>query len=261
MSLRTNPPRKADNRPTKPTAACAHGEHIFDKDDVKDQYHDTNKNKYRACKDQPCPNRYDKITTGYIPGFGRLIDRKQEDLILGRGAPPEQIASSSSQKPQGTPEAAPTPEPEYSIRPPLSPVLDRPSSPTSSLPRSSPPPPDLEDPDPGAEVSDPESDDDDDNMSKVFKAFDKVSTLKSDGSNWDTWKNRVELATQSIGFSDHLTSNPNDDTEALEAKKDDNGNLLNAIVGRLSDQIYRRYKNYDNVFDLWKNLLSDFDSK
>ncbi|KAJ3858192.1 hypothetical protein EV359DRAFT_69207, partial [Lentinula novae-zelandiae] len=177
--------------------------------------------------------------------FGRLIDRKQEDLILGQKAPPapkqEPITSSSSQKPQGTPEPAPAPELEYPVLPPPSPVLDRPSSPTSSLPRSLPPPPDPEDPDPGAEVSDPESDDNDDNMSKVFKAFDKVSTLKSDGSNWDTWKNRVELATQSIGFSDHLTSNPNDDTEAWEAKKNDSGNLLNAIVGRLSDQIYRQY--------------------
>ncbi|KAJ3916873.1 hypothetical protein F5877DRAFT_80491 [Lentinula edodes] len=187
------------------------------------------------------------IPTAANTDFGRLIDRKQEDLILGQGAPPEPIASlSSSQKPQGMPEAAPAPEPEYPVFPPPSPVLNRPSLPISSLPRSSPPPPDPEDLDPGAEVSDPESDDDNDNMSKVFKAFDKVSTLKSDGSNWDTWKNRVELATQSIGFSDHLTSNPKDDTEAWEAKKDDNGNLLNAIVGRLSDQIYRRYKNYEN---------------
>ena len=100
-------------------------------------------------------------------------------------------------------------------------------------------------------------------MSKALKAFDKVTTLKSDGSNWDTWKTRVEFAARSIGYQRYFEWNPHitTDPDATENDREKDNDLLNAIIGRLSDGIFRRYRNYDNTKRLWENLLADYDSK
>ena len=62
-------------------------------------------------------------------------------------------------------------------------------------------------------------------MSKAAKAFDKVTLLKADGSNWGTWKTRIERAASSIGFADYLTTAP--DEEHVTEDSD----LMNAIIG------------------------------
>jgi hypothetical protein len=100
-------------------------------------------------------------------------------------------------------------------------------------------------------------------MSKALKAFDKVSILQADGSNWDTWKERVDHAAKSIKYDKYLTWNPYDEksTGATEDDKDKDSNLLNAIIGRLSDGIFRRYKHYNNSAAMWTNLIQDYDSK
>ena len=97
-----------------------------------------------------------------------------------------------------------------------------------------PDPDDPEDPDLDLDSDD---DDADDIMSKVLKAFDKVTVLRNDGSNWDTWQTRVELATQSVGLTKFLTYDPNDpDKDAKEEEETDedklnDSNLINAIIG------------------------------
>ena len=69
-------------------------------------------------------------------------------------------------------------------------------------------------------------------MLKAMKAFDKVTLLKSDGSNWDTWKTRVELAARSIQYEAYLKTEP---SNLSNSQKEANSDLLNAVIGRLSD--------------------------
>ena len=95
-------------------------------------------------------------------------------------------------------------------------------------------------------------------MSKALKALDKVTLLKSDGSNWDTWKTRVELATRSIGYQTLLTTAPAEEDQSGADKDND---LLNAVIGRVADGIFRRYKHHRTTQALWSNLLEDYDSK
>ena len=95
-------------------------------------------------------------------------------------------------------------------------------------------------------------------MSKAMKAFDKVTLLKSDGSNWDTWKTRVELAARSIQYEAYLKTEP---STSSNSQKEADSNLLNTVIGRLSDGIFRRYKNYPTMKQLWSNLCEDYDSK
>ena len=71
-------------------------------------------------------------------------------------------------------------------------------------------------------------------MSKALKAFDKVTVLKADGSNWNTWKSRVEQAAKSIKYHGYLTTEANSEN-GKEMEED----LLNAIIGRLADGIFR----------------------
>ena len=37
--------------------------------------------------------------------------------------------------------------------------------------------------------------------------------------------------------------------------------LLNAMIGRLSDEVYKHYKHHNKTKKLWDNLVQDFDSK
>lgn len=72
-------------------------------------------------------------------------------------------------------------------------------------------------------------------MSKALKALDKVMILKSDGSDWDTWTTRVELAAHSIGYQDLLTTPP---LVGSTSDIDKDSDLLNAMIGKVSDGIF-----------------------
>ena len=92
-------------------------------------------------------------------------------------------------------------------------------------------------------------------MSKATKVFDKVTTLKEDGSNWLTWETRVERAASSLGYDKYLTTAGTGDEE-----KEDK-DLLNGIIGALPDKIFRRYKSKKTSKELWDALKTDFDAK
>jgi hypothetical protein len=141
--------------------------------------------------------------------------------------------------------------------------------PTSELPASPPPPPEKpyfdplhgSSPPPSPPDPEPESDnsDDDNDMSKALKAFGKVTLLKGDELNWDTWSSRAKRVAVSIGFKKYLEWS--DNTEKLEAETKENNDLLNAMIGRLSDSIFWRYKKLTTSKQLWSALKKDYDSK
>ena len=148
--------------------------------------HFRNNNKWHKCHNQPCPNREAK---DYTPSsnliFAERVSQDNYNLIAGLTSAAATPVASTSNQPlpaqSASPAAPPPPPPEPTPQPEQ---ISLPFSEQSELPSSSPPPPDEDPPD-----SDPEVDsDDDDDMSKALKAFDKVTVLKADESNWDTWK-------------------------------------------------------------------------
>jgi hypothetical protein len=96
-------------------------------------------------------------------------------------------------------------------------------------------------------------------MSKALKAFDKVTLLKADGSNWDTWSSRAERVAISIGYKKYLEWKSEDNMTSTQ--KDEDNDLLNAMIGRLSDSIFQRYKKLECTYQLWSALKKDYDSK
>ena len=251
-SGRNTPARKpSPPRATEPDAVCALISHVFDFEDFLDRYLDSSDNKWKSCKKQPCPNRYDTECTELIPvKFAKKIERiGQEEVIKGhiertKGTPITPIASSSQQPIQRAttpPPITPKPEPPPSPEPEPPAIFPFSGSPSPHLPHRSPPPPSSPS-SPGTEIAFYFDSDSDDNMSKALKAFDKVTLLKSDGSNWDTWYTRVELAAKSIRYDAYLEWNPNSTVSesgriGTEEDKEKDSDLLNAVIGRLSDGI------------------------
>ncbi|KAF5366431.1 hypothetical protein D9758_009765 [Tetrapyrgos nigripes] len=96
-------------------------------------------------------------------------------------------------------------------------------------------------PDSPSPSSHPDSDSDsDDNMSKATKAFDKVTKLEKDRSNWSTWVTRVQRAAGSVGYNKRTAA---------------------GIIGTLPDTIFRCYKNKLTSKELWDALKQDYDAK
>ncbi|KAE9385346.1 hypothetical protein BT96DRAFT_1007128 [Gymnopus androsaceus JB14] len=235
---------------TDQKAPCASKSHIADKDETRDRWWNPSEQKWFVCAKQPCPNRYDtphKDTkyTAELPDYADLPDIGQEQFIKvaenerqekrrsKRLAGKQKAAASSSSNP--TP--APTPSPAPVSLPKQEPQQTPPPLPPNPSPQPSPQQTPQPLPNSGSESSGAfESDSDDNNMSKALKAFDKVTTLKSDGSNWDTWKTRVEFAARSIGYQRYFEWNPHviTDPDATENDREKDNNLLNAIIGRLS---------------------------
>ena len=120
--------------------------------------------------------------------------------------------SSAPPNPLDPPAGEPSAPPQQPKSESPSPVPDQPKS---ELPRS--PGGSLEPSDNGI-ITD--SDSDNDNMSKATKAFDKVTMLKGDRSNWDTWKTRVERAAKSIKYKKYFKYDVTRDTvEFLAAEE------------------------------------------
>ncbi|KAF5364779.1 hypothetical protein D9758_009323 [Tetrapyrgos nigripes] len=94
-------------------------------------------------------------------------------------------------------------------------------------------------------------------MSKATKAFDKVTQLEKDGSNWSMWVTRVQRAAGSIGYNKYLTTAPTSVAEEQQQDKD----LLNSIISTLPDTIFRHYKNKPTLKELWDALKQDYDTK
>ena len=282
MSQQTNQPRRPGSkipsrsqtpviRATDSSLTCALQPHLLDIDDIRDSYQSNKDQIFYHCDKQPCPNRYDVPFTRDLPSFAKRIEREagQEELIRGHidRTQKASVASTSQQpqepqQPPAPPPSPPAPEPSLPISQPSIPHTPKPEPAEPNQPE--PDPDDPEDPDLDLDSDD---DDEDDIMSKVLKAFDKVTVLRNDGSNWDTWQTRVELATQSVGLTKFLTYDPNDpdkdakEEEGTDEDKLNDSNLLNAIIGRLSDGIFRRYKAHPSTKKLWANLEEDYDSK
>ena len=189
----------------------------------------------------------------------RDSDEEEEDKEPSLALPIESAAASH----HPTPAPSQTPEVKQEQTPPPPP----PSPPAQPSPERERTPTPTPDPFPGYQLPLPSEhgspggpiiDSDNDNMLKAMKAFDKVTLLKSDGSNWDTWKTRVELAARSIQYEAYLKTKL---SNSSNSQKEADSNLLNAVIGRLSDGIFRRYKNYPTTKQLWSNLCEDYDSK
>ncbi|KAF5370263.1 hypothetical protein D9757_012011 [Collybiopsis confluens] len=241
---------------------CAFKTHTFDTKDIKDSYQPHSEaEKWEPCEEQPCPNRYDlkSVARTASTSASASTSSPAQPLLSTPDPTPH-----PKQEPEEEPEPDPAPNSSSSAEPPNLPKPEDPEDPE-----------DLEDPDNPDNPTDPDqdSDSDDNNMSKVIKAFDKVTILKKDSSNWDTWKARVKRAAKTIKHDKYLFWNPqigsasesNDDEIILRAgteeEKEQDSDLLNAIIGRLSDEIFQRYKNHDSSSRLWTNLIEDFESK
>ncbi|KAE9387248.1 hypothetical protein BT96DRAFT_1005302 [Gymnopus androsaceus JB14] len=210
---------------------------------------------------KPIAKEQEEIIRTHLQHITDDKDDEEEDTE----APLAQPIASSSQQHTPTPSQSPAPK-----REPIPPTPPQPSpqgtAPQFPYSNTDPPSPHRSqspsDPgSPGALISDSN---DNDEMSKAGKAFDKVTTLKSDGSNWDTWKTQVEFAARSIGYQHYFEWNPQPDLAQGsddEHRGQDSSDLLNAIIGRLSDGIFRRYRRYNNTKQLLENLLADYNSK
>ncbi|THU98748.1 hypothetical protein K435DRAFT_856282 [Dendrothele bispora CBS 962.96] len=240
---------------TVPQQIDDNGTVIFDRffDGVKD---------WDPCDLQPCPNRYHPYPPVIQPedrSWAVLVNQSQEDFIRGdlqRIAqpvpqqltfPPSGLSASGSEPPEPPEQPAQPPadppagsssqeDPSTSVvNPPKEPTPPpaQPSTHPSRNPSRRPTPTPSPPPSPPPATDDLDSDDE--TMSKATKAFDKVTKLKADGSNWGTWATRVEHAATSIGYSDYLDAVPAD------SKKQEDADLLNAMIGRLPDSIFRRY--------------------
>ncbi|KAF9523628.1 hypothetical protein CPB83DRAFT_898575 [Crepidotus variabilis] len=145
--------------------------------------------------------------------------------------------------------------------PPKSPP--RPRSPSKAQPdRNSdqepydPSPPDPDNPsDPPDTQAEPDSDDED--MSKVKKAFEGITKLEPDGSNWSIFITRVKRATLSLGgnYSD-LLSSPKKILTLDNSQHDQE--LLHAITLLLPDSIFHRYMHKTHTYEVISALEDDY---
>ncbi|KAF5319874.1 hypothetical protein D9758_019001 [Tetrapyrgos nigripes] len=68
---------------------------------------------------------------------------------------------------------------------------------------------------------------------------------------------RVQRAAGSIGYDKYLTTAPTSVADQQQQDKD----LLNGIIGKLPDTIFRHYKNKPTSKELWDALKQDYDAK
>ena len=275
QQLNTPPPSTARSyQPPRPDLDCAHRPHVFDLEPQEfngeiyfDRFLAADNKDWLPCDFHPCPNRYNPN-----PPLIRHEDRSwavpvnvaQEEYIRGHLEriaapvpqrlifPPAGLSASGSQQPQQPPaRSSPQEDPSTSVvNPPKTPTPPpaQPSTHTSRDPSRRPSPNPSPSPPPVDNTLDS-----DDEMSKATKAFDKVTELKADGSNWAMWATRVERAAASIGYEGYLTTAPT----ATQTRED--SDLLNAIIGRLPDSIFRRYRKTKTSLALWTGLKNDYD--
>ncbi|KAF5363086.1 hypothetical protein D9758_012622 [Tetrapyrgos nigripes] len=287
---RRGSPRPQEYVPPAPDLHCAYQAHVYDFDDYLDCFWDIEHKEFYRCNKtaHPCPNRYNSIPLPPKANpnpWGRHINRGQEPLINRHrehtapknplvfpppGQPREAVPQpSTSSDPQplssSVPEAPEQPLKRDPMPPPSNPPLHHSPDPDPNpdpephpKPPNPPSPPSNPDPDPSNPDNTIDSDSDsDDDMSKATKAFDKVTKLEKDRSNWSTWVTRAQRAAGSIGYDKYLTTAPTSAAEEQQQDKD----LLNGIISTLPDTIFRCYKNKPTSKELWDALKQDYDTK
>lgn len=97
-------------------------------------------------------------------------------------------------------------------------------------------------------------DSDDDNMSKVCKAFDGISKLDPNGTNWPIWYWHVQQAAGSLGrdYKNLLSK------EADLLKMEKNKEVLSTIALLILDSIYHRYMHIETTYQLISALKHNF---
>ncbi|KAF5365061.1 hypothetical protein D9758_010960 [Tetrapyrgos nigripes] len=231
---RRGSPRPQQYIPPAPDLHCTYQAHVYDFDDYIDCFWDIEHREFYQCNKtaHPCSNHYNSIPL--LPEanpnpWGQHINRGQEPLINGQpweavpqpstSSEPQPSSSSVPEAPEQPPKGDPTPPPSNSPSrhsPDPNPNPEPHSNPPDSPSPSSDPDPDPSEPD---NTIDSDSDDDDD-MSKATKAYDKVTKLEKDRSNWSTWVTRVQRAAGSIGYNKYLTTTPTSEAEEQQQDKD-----------------------------------------
>ena len=230
------------------------------------------------CKQQPCPNRYlkkfnEEELSHLPPAVAEQCDNhatltyiEKTRIQIQEEKAAKAAASSSSPPPQPTLAAASSPPPSQPTSLSPKPGSNNPTSERKPASSPSPPPatpktppakpPKKEDNDSDSEPSDSDSDneDEDDEMSKVKKAFEGISKLHPDGSNWAIVYHRIKGACRSLG-NDYLTLLENAPGTASLTK---DGELQYAITLLIPDSIFYRYLTKTTTKDLIAQLVLDF---
>ena len=124
-------------------------------------------------------------------------------------------------------------------------------------------------------------------MSGIMKEdlLPKIPTLKADGSNWLTFKNRVEWATEAKGLVEYLEgtktkpANPSEGKDALWKPTDkekaavaeflakyyakwrqENGYVKQLIGSALLETLFIKIQNKTSAYAIWKALGNEFEN-
>jgi len=237
-----------------------------------------------ACHQQPCPNRNKYPAPDIVEQIDfqwqycspeNYCEVEQEYKLVEPFAPTSSVTSGLSTKPitslpvepsaPATPVVAPTPS---APKPPTDPPEDPPSSPEHQSPPAPPPvplphrsPSPLQPPTPPSDDRNgPESEDntdsDDDDMSKVQKAFEGISKLEPNGSNWAIFIHRVESVGASLGNKYAKIINKDGNHTDIDAEADKE--LRHAIALLIPDQIYYCYLSINSTIDFMDRLRVNF---
>lgn len=175
---------------------CHTASHVFDSEDVCDRWlnsADDPSNPWVPCETQPCPHRNNLPLGQLTASWAAEIDERQLRLIAQRSA--------SAVTPSSHRSAASTPS-SLSAPPPI----------TLSQSTAAPP----------RRMSD-----------SIFKSFQAVPTLKTDGANYRMWLQRVQFAALGCGCKSLLTE------QTIPADKQDNADaVLSGLMSKLPDSIF-----------------------
>jgi hypothetical protein len=96
-------------------------------------------------------------------------------------------------------------------------------------------------------------------LPNIDKAFTDVSKLDATGANWMLFDLRVERATTATSTQNWLTTKI--DPSASAEEKLQEAQLLNAILGKLPDELMLKFRLHKTVSKLWAALKADFENK
>lgn len=85
---------------------------------------------------------------------------------------------------------------------------------------------------------------------EIYKPFSDLAQLKSDGTNYSIWSDRVAVIAEGCGVGDMLTQTTD------PAKDKEHGVLCAAILGKVPDAIFQIVRSHKEPFELMKALKS-----
>lgn len=209
---------------------CYRLHHYFDKVEVCDRYRDPSNedNLWEACPHSPCPNRNTRVPrTSLASVWHEDTDPSQIPRITrqrisnpDRSVTPRRPNSQSDRQS----EQSAGPSTQQPATPAINPAITSTTSSTFQRKMSS----------------------------EIFKAFNEVPKLNSDGSNYAIWSERAMITAEGCGVGDYLT-------QAAPATKEQERNALRAaLMLKVPDSIFMTLKSKKEPSEIMKDLRARF---